>query len=342
MGLSCVQKDANNYPTKHIQPIASSIGLLDTTEANLFKSIKENFRFLTCVYSDKYFLLIELKAKVYVLLIDTTPKLTLVNEFNKAENDRYFESKNKIIKVNTSSKTVFEITLTKDFKFVVDDSFHLNPPDQNRRVYFINPNSSRLLKENNSYSLLVNYGIYDKKNINFLDSTCLLKTTDRGNVYFGRHSRHYLKKYLADRETYFVEDIDRNIFLVGALSTQVYKCSNNRTQQQLFQIPNSQEANTYKESDLTNLAYTRKYLSENEKNIAIDILESTYLIILRKLAQKSITEKVRYQLTSFNFLTTEINSYLIADDLFPNYIPVSNKLIFISTDFKKLIQYELR
>lgn len=286
--------------------------------------------------------MIELKAKVYILEVDTTPKLRLFNEFNKVKNERYFESENKIIKVNTSSKTVFELTLTKDFKFVVDDSFHFNPPDQNRKVYFINPNSTRLLKENNSYSLLVNYGINDKKNINFLDSTCLLKTTDRGNIYFGKYSRQYLKNYLPDRETYFIEDVDRNIFMVGALSTQVYKCSNNRTQQQLFQIPNSQEANTYEESDLTDLAYTRKYLSENEKNIAIDILESTYLIILRKLAQKSITEKVRYQLTSFNFLTSEINSHLIADDLFPNYIPVSNKLIFISTDFKKLVQYELR
>jgi hypothetical protein len=331
---SCERK-SNAFKNK-IEPVISEI-IPDTYDVSVLKTLKIVRCYYYKVKNDSGLILRNLDLSCWKL------KSTMLNQFIAKQSVKGLSSDADIYQFNNSIFSYNTVNYCLENLFVKGISDSPLYSLKNHYSYLqIIPFSAKLVRENKRFHLLYNYEEKSSKKINALDSSIFLYITSSKQVKkIGKYPKSFHTEKLRFTETYFDVDSMSNIYYVHASYDSVFKIDINGVTQNRGIIHEVVDRSPYKQKEIGDLVYVRKYEHESEKNISLKIIQNKYIVILKKLAEKNLMKDPLYKYFIYDTELNKVCADTIKQNIIPNLFETKNGFFVISKNVDKFFSYEL-
>jgi hypothetical protein len=313
---------------------------LDEKSNKIFSQLRKDENLVATKLNDSNFLFIYSDSIVKIYSYNGESSFKLVNT-------KKFDDKIKLFKYNDS---VLIFLKTKKIAFLIknidtksinfSDSITVTKIFDKENYYLIDDNQTKIINTGFRYSFIYNYGIYKHENINYLDSTSLIYSNGSINICLSKYRDEYKKKFLPKRNTFFAIDNQYNIYTIRSYENTLEKYNLYGHPLNVDTIKKCHHFSKYETTDLTDLAYLRKYIAQNEQNRCLELINNNYILIVRKLGKEKVGDLDKYQIILMDkemSKKTILNvNYLIN----PNPLIFKDKLYFFSTKLNVIYEYK--
>jgi hypothetical protein len=320
---------------------------------NVFKIKKETKFFLDSLkklfvapgfssWRDNQILINVSKDEVNTYLSNHFDTLRLLNRFKLTGDEFLFKTKDGYGIYNDRTQKMYRVeSINKNPLSIVDSEYVPIRIDAKKR-YIIDQKKIKYIDGDTTKGFLINYGILKKRNVNYLDDNIFLISTSRETVTIGNYPRKYNTKYREVRDAYYSVDENSFIYYTLPYTDSLYKMSIAGTALGSSQIVACRKFDDYLESDKTDLAYKRKYLATGEQNIALEIIDNKYIVVLRRKRRAHMQMVPEYFVAVFDLNLKRLFLDIINDDITPAIFHSDNNVFFLSTNFYQIHEYKIK
>lgn len=209
--------------------------------------------------------------------------------------------------------------------------------------YNMDKNQTVLIERKGELNFLFNYGVWEKKNINYLDTNIFFFITSKHKINkIGKYPELFFNNYVHLREAQYAIDSNNFIYYIHTSFDSIYKIDYDGKILNAGEIHSCPTMSKYEEKDLTNLTYLRNYLATTESNVSILVVKNKYIVTLKKLAQKKVTDKPLYKYFVFSQNLDKIYNDTIRSYIFPKLLEYKDGFFLITETADKILEYEIQ
>ncbi len=340
LNLSCNNKTAscdNFFDNK----LKFNLFKIDKVSSDILKKINPVSKVFTIQKSSGNYFIAMYNSVLTTLLIKDNSEIIINSVFKMPENFQLYKLYQDFIFYNKEMKKGYYINDITSPKISFRDSFDVEKMTDKKDIYVIESNSTQLLKHGDQVTFIYNYGINEQENINYLDLNSLIYSISDKNKKVGIYPKGFVKGFLPKRNTFFSLDTNKSMYLIRSYSDSIYRIDYEGNILTRGSLSKCNQFRKYTNKDLTDLIYLRKYIAENDQNLAIDIINNKNIVVLRKNAQKKVTDSVTYQVIILDMNLNLLHRQMMPFNIIPTIFPLGNNIIFFSTKLDELYIYEI-
>jgi hypothetical protein len=206
---------------------------------------------------------------------------------------------------------------------------------------FSRPSRAKLIKIDNGYGFIVNYQPVKVINKNFIDTHPLIILYKKSYKKIGTYPKEFFTKRIEFNETFFDVDSSNYIYYAHESFDSIYKIDvNGKPIAQSVINPNIARAE-FPSNKNGDMAFLRKFESESDRNLIINVWNNKYVIVIKKMSKEKILENNKYKLYIYDTNLNKLFCDIINEDIVPFLINSNKGVYFFTNGLKNIISYEI-
>lgn len=271
-----------------------------------------------------------------------SPKLICRHLTPQNNNDRFYRHiDGRYGYYDDSARKVYMVSNPFDSILSFTDTLPIESRVDKKATYFQNEMQAVFYEDGGKAHFIWNYGLTRKKNINYLDDHIFLHMQNGQEQKIGAYPKKYNKAYRDKREAFYAVDSNHCIYYALAYSDSVYKMDLTGRYKAAAAIAPCRSFDEYAETDLTDLAYKRRYMMGSEQNMGLELVNGQYIVMLRRKSSMATGGSPAYIITVYNKNLEKLYHHDFPAAIIPIIYHYQNAVFFVQQDFKEIYEFKI-